>query len=115
MKILHPSYRRVDERGILEEISLNTWKQVNILHIKKDEVFGGHYHLHKTELFYVVSGRITFDVRGADDIFTTVFGAGEMIRIDPLDQHTIKAEEDSVLVELLSCPYDSTDVFKYGD
>jgi quercetin dioxygenase-like cupin family protein len=114
MQILQPNYQRSDERGTLDEIQFES-KQVNVLHIRKGKEFGGHYHKDKTEVFYVVSGIVVFTVMNQTTLLSELLAAKEIIRIDPYDQHTLYAFEDSVIVELLSSPYDEKDTFKYGE
>ena len=103
MKRLNPEYIRSDDRGTLTQINTNTWEQVNLLEITAGKVFGGHYHKHKTELFYVISG--TIKINGE------IFEKGGIFLIEPMDMHTIEAIEDSVIVELLSLPYDKNDIW----
>ena len=113
MKFLQPNYQRNDERGALIELS-GKWEQVNILCIYKDKEFGGHYHKHKTERFYVIRGLVKFTIQTQSNLCEPfLLGVGQMIEIEPYDQHTLFAEDDSILVELLSEPYTETDIFKY--
>jgi len=123
MQILQPNYRRSDDRGTLTDLR-GEWKQANILEIKKGFSFGGHYHQNKTEIFYVVSGFVEFTITSsvssgatfkAKSTLQQVLAAKEIIKVEPYDQHTLMALEDSVVVELLSEPFDEKDTFKYGE
>lgn len=113
MKLLQPTYYRSDERGSLTDIR-GEWKQANILHIYKGEKFGGHYHKEKTEIFYVMSGLVTFTIVNQEKLYRHLLVAGKIIMVEPYDQHTLLALEDSVVVEFLSSSYDEKDTFKYG-
>lgn len=104
MQKLNVEFIRSDERGLLIQISTGLWKQVNYLSIKKGNSFGGHYHKHKEELFYLLRGKVK--VNEKDEI-----NLNECFLISPLEIHTIYAMEDSELIEMLSEPYDKNDVF----
>jgi len=113
--ISRPFNKSFDERRTLIEISRGEWKQVNLLKIRKGKIVGGHYHKNKTELFYVISGLVVFTIATQDRIGTHVVQTDEMIQVDPLEQHTLIACEDSVLVELMTTEFDEKNVFKYGE
>lgn len=112
MKILRAEYVRSDERGNLIQLITKNFKQLNILSIKHGNKFGGHYHKHKEEVFYVVSGWVdvvTTNVKtGKPEKHT--FLEGTMFLVEPYDIHTIIAVRDSVLVEALTEPYHEDDV-----
>ena len=86
------------------QISTGLWKQVNYLLIKKGDTFGGHYHKHKEELFYLLRGKIKVNE-------TEIINSNECFLISPLEKHSIYAMENSELVELLSEPFDKADIW----
>jgi len=100
---LNVEYTRKDDRGLLVQINTGLWKQVNYLLINKGDTFGGHYHKHKKELFYLLRGRIKVNEEEIKE--------GECFMINPLEMHAIYAMENSELIELLSEPYDKGDIF----
>lgn len=111
MQRLNIESTREDERGSLIQVNTGEWKQFNYLIINEGNEFGGHYHKHKKELFYIIKGKINIqiiDKRGGQSINLK---AGECILIEPYDYHTIYAIENSEIVELLDKPYDKEDIW----
>ena len=111
MQIVKVEYIRKDKRGILIQINTGLWKQVNYLTIKKDEAFGGHYHRHKEELFYLIKGAVKVEIINKIKQQGTrlSFKKGECFLIEPMEKHTLYALKNSELVELLSEPYSQLD------
>lgn len=105
MQRLKIEFTREDKRGSLIQINTGIWKQVNYLIIKKGNSFGGHYHKHKQELFYLLRGKVK--VNSTEEI-----NPNECFLIKPLEKHTIYAIEDSELIELLSEPFDKGDIWE---
>mgnify|MGYP001601223946 CR=1 FL=1 len=113
MKILDPEYIRKDRRGELVQINSGLWKQINYLTIKKNNSFGGHYHKHKKELFYVTEGFVSVEIvdMKIKQVAKMYFGIGKCFIIEPYEKHTIFAEKDSKLIELLSETYNKDDIW----
>jgi len=103
MQNLNPEFVREDGRGKLIQLITGEFKQINILEIGKGSYFGGHYHKHKTEWFYVLSGEVRVN--------SELYMKGGYFRVDSGNMHTLEAINDSIIVEILSCPYDSKDIF----
>ncbi len=102
-----------DERGkLIEVLKEGTWKQLNHFTIKKDGVRGKHYHKKLVEAFYVVAGKVKFEVKhvqtGKSDEF--VLKEGESVIIQPLDYHVLTALEDVTMISLYSEVFDPTDL-----
>lgn len=114
MKILGPEYIRENKKGSLIQLPVGNWKQCNILKIKKGHTFGRHYHKEKKELFYVLEGKIhltIFHVTKFLTMYANYIKSGGCFLVEPYEKHIINAEEDSILVELLSLPYSEEDTF----
>ena len=79
------------------------------LFIRKGTKSSLHYHEHKEELFYLVSGKIRVLV-GEREI---LMGPGDSLRISPGQQHRIIPEEDSLILELGTRMFG--DVFRIDD
>jgi|SRR3990167_5106661 len=109
MRRLDVEYIRNDKRGSLIQVNTGEWKQLNHLIIKKGNEFGGHYHKHKEEFFYVLDGKILISIKGKNCLIREVKKRGECFIIEPFEVHTIKAIKNSVLIELLSEPYSQAD------
>lgn len=108
-------YKREDERGSLIQVNTGTWRQFNLLTIYKDKKFGGHYHKHKKELFYLLKGEIRIDIlyvntHKSESVLLKPHS--NFLIIEPYESHTITANEDSTLIELLSNPYDKYDIYE---
>ena len=112
MKILEPEFIRQDKRGVLLQLSTGDWKQCNILKIKKGYVFGNHYHRIKTELFYVLKGKIHLTIKKKSyKTYTRICADNDCFLVEPYENHILEAKEDTVLVELLSHPYSKEDIY----
>ncbi len=112
MQKLNEEFVREDDRGSLIQVNTDNWKQLNYLIIKQGEIFGGHYHKHKKELFYVIKGKVgisAIDKQGGKNI--VLEKTGGCVVIEPYDLHTIAALEDSEIVEVLSEPFDKGDIW----
>ena len=112
MRLLNPEYEREDHRGKLTQLITGSWKQANLIEIKKGKKFGGHYHKKKKEYFYILYGHVMMSVK-IDGVEQTVFlRRGHSFIIEPYETHTLEATEDTSIVELLSKPYDEKDVYE---
>lgn len=111
MKIHKAEFVRQDERGSLVQLATGLWKQINVLFIKRDNTFGGHFHKEKTELFVVMKGEIQVQITKKKRGRVYHFKAGDSFIIEPLDKHTILAVEDSQMVELITEEYDIGDTY----
>lgn len=113
MQKLNVEYTRNDNRGSLIQVNTGEWKQLNHLIINKGEGFGGHYHKHKKELFYVIKGTAVFSIWNIqnDEAEYIFLKQGECLLIEPNDYHVLYAVEDSEIIELLNEPYNQEDVW----
>jgi mannose-6-phosphate isomerase-like protein (cupin superfamily) len=78
---------------------------VHILRIRKGGHCSEHQHLHKSNVFVILSGRLEItqwpkgtDVESIEDI--TILGPDETTDIHPGIWHTFRALEDTVCIEL---------------
>ncbi len=111
MQKLNIEYARNDERGSLVQINTGEWKQANYLSINKGYSFGGHYHRHKKELFYLISGRVKVFIEGTGKMHELDISENELFLVEPFEKHTIEAKENSVILEMLSQPYSKEDTY----
>lgn len=72
---------------------------------------GNHYHAHKTETLYVISGRLRAVFRDLDSGERTelTIEAGDAVTVEPRCAHVYFALEHSQAVELADTPYDPGD------
>ena len=104
------SNTREDHRGVLVELFKGSFKQCNILKMKKGSVWGGHYHKKTREYFYVLTG----ELRVAYDSRRKTYGAGDIFVIDPCVVHTIQVVKRATCVVLYSKPFNphAPDIYK---
>lgn len=116
MQKLKVEYQRKEDRGTLTQVNTGDWKQLNILEIKKGNTFGGHYHKEKEELFYVVFGKVNMMIQNQleeSPVCVEILSKGDCILIEPYEEHSLIAIQDTTIVEVLSQPYSETDTYEY--
>jgi mannose-6-phosphate isomerase-like protein (cupin superfamily) len=111
MQKLKVEYQRKEDRGTLTQVNTGDWKQLNVLEIKKGDIFGGHYHKEKTELFYVIFGMVEFIIANDQGMFAETLIKGDCLLVEPYDKHTLCALKDATIVEVLSHPYSKEDIY----
>ncbi len=73
-----------------------------IILVKPGEALGGHYHEQVEETFYVLEGQGIMLVNGQEHALTP----GDVYRMDPHDQHDIRADAETPLkLIFIKCPY----------
>ena len=110
--------RLIQQRGELALIEDGrTFKHLGYFSIKKGEGLyrGGHYHLHKVEHFYVVSGRLL--VRLVDleteEKSTVELETGCVAVLQPNCAHRFEALEEAQVIEYYDSIYDPADEHHY--
>ncbi|GAB2862522.1 hypothetical protein GCM10022221_72990 [Actinocorallia aurea] len=76
---------------------------------------GNHYHLDKTEVMYVISGRLQaayYDL-DTDRRFDLVLNAGDLVTVLPRLVHSYRALDDAQVVEVATHPYDPQDTYRH--
>ena len=97
-----PDYVHSDERGTLKQLFSEGFRQVNVITSRKGVVRGGHYHVHNTEAFYIISGsgKVVLSKDGCEE--TYAFEKGSYFQIGQGVVHTFSFTEDTVLVSMYS-------------
>ncbi len=98
LKIFKPDFHFEDERGTIDQLIHEGYKQINVITSKKGVVRGNHYHKLNNEAFYVVSGKLELEVNGEKYSFS----AGNFFGIEPGDMHSFYYLEDTVIVSMYS-------------
>jgi len=106
---LEADFRHSDGRGALVQLVHAGYAQVNVLTTRAGVIRGGHYHKKSTEAFFVVSGRVTIEFKKAQDSQEETFTTGEFFRIFPFVSHTLRFEEDTVLVGMYDLAIEQND------
>ena len=81
LKVLKPDFHFEDERGTIDQLIHDGYRQINVITSKKGVVRGGHYHKQNDEAFYVVSGGLDVTVNDAH----YHFAAGDFFGIEAND------------------------------
>lgn len=74
-----------------------------------------HYHVHKANDFYVLTGSLEIQLEALGDKFTTIATAGECFSIPPLTLHRFHATTHVELIETYWLPpIDPEDIERHG-
>lgn len=98
LQIIKTDFHFEDERGTIDQLIHDGYRQINVITSKKGVVRGGHYHKQNDEAFYVISGKLTVTVNEE----TRTFSAGAFFGIEANDMHSFVFEEDTLLVSMYS-------------
>ncbi len=76
---------------------------------------GGHYHEEKTEIFYVITGRIEVQLVDLDTDWrgSLIITPGDKLTLLPRLAHRFRALEYSQVIEIAPVAYDPKDVFPF--
>ncbi|WP_089017414.1 cupin domain-containing protein [Micromonospora coriariae] len=76
---------------------------------------GNHYHAHKTETLYLISGRVRAVYHDLDsgERARMTLEPGDLVTVQPRCAHVYYALEHSQAVELANRPYDPADTHPY--
>jgi mannose-6-phosphate isomerase-like protein (cupin superfamily) len=75
---------------------------------------GNHYHKHKNEILYIISGRVKafyWRCNDPENKVTCIHEKGTKITIPPLIGHGFEALEFTLALEMTTTPFDSTDTY----
>lgn len=98
LKIIKTDFHFVDDRGTIEQLIHDGYKQINVITSKKGVLRGGHYHKSNGEAFFIISGSLNLEVNGEK----YQFSAGDFFGIEPYDMHSFEFTEDTVLISMYS-------------
>ena len=84
---------------------------VKLLLIKKGEELSYQSHKHRDELWHIIFG---IGIVVIDDVKHLV-EKGDSIKIKRGQKHTMKAEEDVLILEISKGLFDENDIIRYGD
>ena len=116
-RIIKPNFEFKDERGILRELTRGSWEQLNEYERKKGSIAGNHFHKLLKEFFYVVKGSVLVKLKNVDSGRVEEFTAkaGDAFVVYPFESHSLKFNEDTTFITLLSRTFDSSnpDVYEH--
>jgi len=110
-RIIKPSFKRVDKRGIfLELVNGGSWGAVNWGNMTKGSLIGNHYHK-ETELFlFLLKGSAEVIIENIKNEQKQQFNldSGSGVFFYPYESHAIKFLSDSEFI-MLKTHYDKND------
>jgi dTDP-4-dehydrorhamnose 3,5-epimerase-like enzyme len=110
--------RLIQERGELALIEDGKeFKHLGYFSLLKGKGFrGGHYHINKTEHFYVIGGKLKIDLVDikTGQKFNATIMQGQMVTIYPNCAHQFSAMEDAQVIEYYNNIYDVDDDVHYN-
>lgn len=85
---------------------------VKLLHIKSGQSISYQFHNHRSEQWYVISGRIWITKEVKDGILSHQLLPGEMETIEPKEKHKMEGLEDSTILEISKGFFDESDIVR---
>lgn len=90
------------------EIFKNDSVSANLLHLVKGGVCSWHFHKHKNNTFYVVSGKVLIKTEYNE----TILEPEQSILINAPVKHLFEALEDSKMIEIMWVLYSPEDIVR---
>jgi dTDP-4-dehydrorhamnose 3,5-epimerase-like enzyme len=100
VETMKPDFKFSNEVGQLVQLVHEGWKQVNVIHSKKESIRGGHFHKENREAFYIISGRLQLELSCNNVKEEYEFGPEDMFIISPFQLHSFRFLEDTVMVSM---------------
>ncbi|MBW1695510.1 MAG: WxcM-like domain-containing protein [Deltaproteobacteria bacterium] len=112
--------RLLQDRGELALIEDGkSFRHLGYFSLKKGSGYtrGNHYHLKKTEHFYIISGKLRIQLVDLDTgkKSNVWLQAGHRVEIHPRCAHRFIADEDAQVIEYYDTTYDPEDDLDYVD
>ena len=90
------------------EILKNNTDSVNFLELVKGGVCSWHFHRHKNNTFYLISGKVLIKTEHNE----IVLEPGNSILVQAPLKHQFEALEDSKMIEVMFVSYDPADIIR---
>ena len=107
--IKQPDFRFCDERGCLNQLVHDGYKQINVLESYSGVARGGHYHKETKEAFFIVSGSVEVSLMKDDEAETVLFSKNDFFEIAPYVVHSMFFPEDCVMLAMYDKPVERAD------
>jgi dTDP-4-dehydrorhamnose 3,5-epimerase-like enzyme len=94
-----------DERGIIQTLVDGDIQAIQIITSVKGSVRANHYHKTDSHYMYVLSGKMKYFHRNADesvDPTWLIISSGQMVYSPPMIEHAVEFLEDSVFLNITS-------------
>ena len=86
--------------GYTTEFFRNAVVSAHHLEITKGGICSEHFHEHKFNLFYVISGKLEITIFRENDIDITILQTGQTSAVPPGFWHKFRALEDTECIEM---------------
>jgi quercetin dioxygenase-like cupin family protein len=101
VEIISPDFIFEDDRGLLAQITHESFGQINAVYTRKGSIRGNsHYHKTTKEAFFIISGKVEVSLSKDDRSEKHIFKTGDMFIIHENVRHTFNYKEDTYLVVL---------------
>lgn len=100
--------------GTTELIEANSFFELHRIEVKKGGFCSKHYHQHKWNSFYLVSGKLEIHVwkNDYDLVDITTLEPGDYTSVPPGELHMFKCLENAVCFELYWAKFDHNDIIR---
>ncbi len=115
-RIIRPTYKREDERGVFNEIlNGSEWKNISLGSMKKGAVMGNHFHKKTKVFFFLTSGSAKVDLIDVKTKETQRIDIekGSGVILEPKYSHAIRFAENSDFVMGKSIEYSNSESDTY--
>tara|TARA_B100000315_G_scaffold74900_2_gene68628 strand:+ start:6443 stop:6835 length:393 start_codon:yes stop_codon:yes gene_type:complete len=104
LKKIKPVFK--DDRGNIIDILVNVpTEHVSIISSKKGAIRGNHFHKETIQWVYLHSGKLkSLTQNTGEEIISKIMIAGDLIRTEKLEKHSLTALEDSEFIVLTKGP-----------
>lgn len=100
LKRLTPDFHFEDERGEINQLVHEGYRQVNLVRSRAGAVRGGHFHRLNNEAFFIIEGSVRVTVSNAERTESETFSKGDMFLIEKGCPHDFEFIEDTTLIGL---------------
>ena len=108
-EVLKPDFEFSDQRGNLNQLVHDGWKQINVLKTNAGVVRGVHYHKQSKEAFYLISGSVDVKFRHGRDYAEKHFESGDFFLVFPGTVHELYFPNNCVMVQMYDTPVEKED------
>jgi quercetin dioxygenase-like cupin family protein len=92
MKLEQHLLAHQDNRGQIFDVLQNVEiSAISLISFNENAIRGNHFHLKTTQWNYVLSGEIEFSISFNGEISSGLISTGDLLRIDPGEEHAFKA------------------------
>ncbi len=104
IEFMKPNFEFEDDRGKLNQLFRDGYKQVNYIFTKSGVIRGEHYHKNNKEAFYVISGsfELILEDLNSDAKEKHILKTGDFFAINPYLKHSFNYLEDTRLISMYS-------------